>query len=88
MKELQSNRAGCTIQTSVELAGLFEAEAQWEAAEQTRVLLYYLLRDDRPAARRILKLLGDEAPVVESPIQRRVSELAALLRDSETGGNG
>ena len=83
MKELQSNRAGCTIQTSIELAGLFEAEAQWEAAEQTRVLLYYLLRDDRPAARRILKLLESDAPpnvpVNDAQIRRRVSELASLL---------
>ena len=90
MRALQPNRSMCAIQTSAALAGLFEAEAQWEAAERVRVLLYYALRGNRSAAQRILNGLcaesADRSSVVaggQSEIRRRIAELSSLLEPRE-----
>ena len=58
MNQSQSNCSLFAIQTIAELAALFESEAEWEAAEQTRVLLYYWLHENRSAASRLLDALS------------------------------
>ena len=90
------NRSGSAIDTCGELAALFETDAEWEAAEQIRVLLYYWLRGNRSAAHRIFSSLsterhgsGADPRTGRSEIGRRIAELALLLQpeeDRETTG--
>jgi hypothetical protein len=88
--KLTPNHSGSAIETCAQLAALFEADTEWEAAERVRVLLYHALRGNSAAAQRILNSLcaqsADRSSVLaggQSEIRRRIAELASLLEPRE-----
>jgi len=84
---LNQNRSQSAIETATRLAALFEVEAEWGAADQTRVMLYHLLRGRDSAASRIFQSLSHNrmvaspatSPGPQMEIVRRLSQLGSLL---------
>jgi len=86
-KGSNQNRSQSAIETAVQLAALFETEAEWDAAERTRMLLYHLLRGRDSAASRILQSLSHNriaaspatSPGSQKEIVQRLSQLGSIL---------
>ena len=87
------NRSQSAIETATQLAALFETEAEWNAADQTRVMLYHLLRGRDSAASRILQLLSHNrtvtspatSPGPQTEIVRRLLQLGSILTGQASG---
>ena len=81
MRQSEPSRFHSAVESAAELIAIFEAEAEWESAEQTRVLLYHLLRDDTVAGARVLDLLSANRSewFPGSEIAFRLSRLALVL---------
>jgi len=83
VRQSEPSRFHSAVESAAELIAIFEAEAEWESAEQTRVLLYHLLRDDTVAAASVLDLLSANRsewfPGSGSEIAYRLSRLALVL---------